>query len=89
MTKEQIKGLTTAKAIDTSIGLITVIAENEDAVDPSLEITETMTRPTTSSIMAALVRTVPSRVFVRPLVPRMVKVVPRLVEHSAAPAAKA
>jgi hypothetical protein len=48
-----------------------------------------MTRPTTSSIIAAVVKTVPRRVADKPLVLRTVKVVPRLVEHSAAPAAKA
>jgi hypothetical protein len=49
----------------------------------------TITRPTTSSIIAALVRTVPSLVPVRPLALRMVNVVPKLVEHNAAPAANA
>jgi hypothetical protein len=48
-----------------------------------------MTSPTTSSIMAALVRTTPSLEVESPLEARTVKVVPRLVEHSAAPAAKA
>lgn len=48
-----------------------------------------MTSPTTSSIIAALVRTTPRRVVVRPLVDKTVNVVPRLVEHRAAPAAKA
>jgi hypothetical protein len=48
-----------------------------------------MTRPTTSSIIAALVSTTPSLLFVRALVFRTVKVVPRLVEHRAAPAANA
>src|SRR5690242_12551415 len=42
-----------------------------------------------SSIIAALVRTTPRRVDARPLEPNTVNVVPRLVEHSAAPAAKA
>src|ERR1700761_4960690 len=48
-----------------------------------------MTKPTTSSIMAAPVSTTPKRELVRPLVPRTVNVVPRLVAHSAAPAVKA
>jgi hypothetical protein len=48
-----------------------------------------MTRPTTSSIIAALVSTTPSLLFVRALVFRTVKVVPKLVEHRAAPAANA
>jgi hypothetical protein len=54
-----------------------------------LEMTCTITRPTTSSIIAALVRTTPSRDDASPLEARTAKVVPRLVEHSAAPAAKA
>lgn len=45
--------------------------------------------PTTSSIIAALVRTTPIRVVIRPDADMMAKVVPRLVEHKAAPAAKA
>jgi hypothetical protein len=39
--------------------------------------------------MAALVNTTPKRVDERPLVPKIVKVVPRLVEQRAAPAANA
>ena len=35
-----------------------------------------------------MVSTLPRRVDTKPLVPRTVNVVPRLVEHSAAPAAK-
>lgn len=45
--------------------------------------------PTTSSIIAALVRTTPILVVLKPLVCMTVKVVPKLVEHNAAPAAKA
>lgn len=48
-----------------------------------------MARPTTSSSIAAEVSTTPSLVVVRPVVPRTVKVVPKLVEHKAAPAANA
>jgi hypothetical protein len=48
-----------------------------------------MTSPTKSSIIAALVRTTPNLVVVSPLDASTVKVVPRLVEHNAAPAAKA
>lgn len=55
---------------------------------PKLEITWTMTRPTTSSIMAALVSTTPSLELIRPVERSTVKVVPKLVEHKAAPAAK-
>lgn len=73
--------------MDTITGLTTVTAVKSD--DPRFVMTCTMTRPTTSSIIAALVSTVPRRVADRPLVLRMVKVVPKLVEQSAAPAAKA
>lgn len=48
-----------------------------------------MIKQTTSSNIAAVVRTVPRRVFVSAEVPRMMKVVPRLVEHRAAPAENA
>ena len=56
---------------------------------PRLEMTCTITRPTTSSIIAALVSTTPNLVDDSPLDARTVKVVPKLVEHKAAPAAKA
>lgn len=42
----------------------------------------------TSSIMAALVSTTPSLEFIKPVERSTVNVVPRLVEHKAAPAAK-
>lgn len=61
----------------------------KDAASPRLEMTSTMTSPTTSSSIAAVVRTVPSRVADNPVVLKIVKVVPKLVEQSAAPAAKA
>ena len=77
-----------AKASDTPIGRKTVAA-SIDVVCPRLVMTCTMIRPTTSSIMAALVSTTPSRLSVRPLVLRTVKVVPSDVEQSAAPAANA
>ena len=48
-----------------------------------------MMRPITSSIIAALVSITPSLLFVRAHVFRTVKVVPKLVEHRAAPAANA
>lgn len=51
--------------------------------------TWTITRPTTSSSIAAVLRTTPILVFTNPLVLRTANVVPRLVEQSAAPAAKA
>ena len=47
-----------------------------------------MTRPTTSSRIAALESTTPKRVCANPLVASTVRVVPKLVEQSAAPAAK-
>jgi hypothetical protein len=86
--KRQIKGIKTANAIDTNTGRMTVISVK---VDPALRvgIIWTIIRPTMSSIMAALVRTTPRRLSVRPLVARTVKVVPSDVEHSAAPAANA
>ena len=79
-------GEITAKARDTQIGLTTIMALKEELPPPKFEMTCTMTRPTTSS-MAALARTTPSLDLMRPLVPKTVKVVPRLVEQSAAPAA--
>ena len=48
-----------------------------------------MIKPTRSSSMAAVVRTVPNRVVLRPEVPTTVNVVPRLVEQRAAPAENA
>jgi hypothetical protein len=48
-----------------------------------------MTNPTISSIIAALDSTTPRRLAPSPLVERIVNVVPRDVEHSAAPAANA
>lgn len=45
-----------------------------------------MISPRTSSSVAAVINTVPSRVVIRPLVDRTVNVVPRLVEQRAAPA---
>lgn len=67
---------------------MTVISLNEEPA-PRLDMIWTMIRPTTSSIIAALVNTTPKRLSVRPLVARTVKVVPSDVEHSAAPAANA
>lgn len=48
-----------------------------------------MTNPATSSSMAALDKITPSRLLSSPLVRRMVNVVPRDVEHNAAPEANA
>lgn len=67
---------------------MTVAASNLDPEQPRLDITCAMTRPTTSSIIAALVNITPKRVVVSPLVRSKVNVVPKLVEHNAAPAAK-
>lgn len=62
--------------------------DDDDAV-PRFEIICTITSPITSSIIAALPKTTPRRVLARPVVERIVKVVPMLVEQSAAPAANA
>ena len=56
---------------------------------PSAVTMLTMTRPTTSSIMAAPIRTTPTRVFCRPADDIIANVVPRDVEHSEAPAENA
>jgi len=63
--------------------------EDDEEEEPRFEITCTITNPTTSSIIAALLNTVPNLVLANPLVLRIVNVVPRLVLQSAAPAAKA
>ncbi|KAL2042906.1 hypothetical protein N7G274_004666 [Stereocaulon virgatum] len=68
---------------------MTVTLLNDEAELPTSEIICTMIRPTTSSSIAAVVRTVPSCVVVKPLVLSTVNVVPKLVDDSAAPAAKA
>ena len=78
----------TTKATDTKIGRRTVTTDNDAPGEPRLEITWIMTNPTTSSSIAALVSTTPRRVAVNLLERRTAKVVPRLVEQSAAPAAK-
>jgi hypothetical protein len=67
---------------------MTVISLKDEPA-PRLEMIWTMIKPTTSSIIAALVSTTPKRLSVSPLVARTVNVVPNDVEHSAAPAAKA
>lgn len=86
--KRQMSGINTAKAIDTNTGRITVTSVKDEPA-PRVGMIWTITRPTTSSIIAALLSTTPRRLSVRPLVVRTVKVVPSDVEHSAAPAAKA
>ena len=78
----------------TRIGLITITGSNPDEPLPPLppprfEIIWTITNPITSSIMAALPSTTPSRVLASSVVERMVNVVPMLVDDSAAPAANA
>ena len=75
-------------ANETKTGRMTVTALNAGE-DPRVEITCTIIRPTTSSIMAAEVSTTPKREEVRLLLLRRVNVVPRLVEQRAAPAANA
>ena len=72
--------------IDTPIGRAIVSAST---VPEREEMTLTMTRPTTSSIMAAVTRTVPTRVDVKLAAERMAKVVPNDVDDNAAPAANA
>jgi hypothetical protein len=86
--KTHMRGYATAKANDTNTGRMTVISVKVE-FEPRLEMICTMIKPTTSSIMAALVSTTPSRLSERPLVARTVNVVPNDVEQSAAPAAKA
>lgn len=86
--KRQTAGTNVAKAVETKIGRTTVTALNEDEV-PRFDMIWTMTRPTTSSSIAALDRTTPKRLVTSPLELNRVKVVPRLVEQRAAPAAKA
>jgi hypothetical protein len=81
-------GAHTAKATDTKSGRTTVVALMLVLYLPKLEIIWTITRPITSSIIAALVSTTPSLDFIKPLEPSTVNVVPKLVEHNAAPAAK-
>ena len=78
-----------ANARDTKMGRITVMALKEEAELPRLEMTCTIIKPTTSSSIAALDKMIPRRLPDKPLVVRIVKVVPSEVEHSAAPAAKA
>lgn len=75
--------------MDTKTGRTTVVALNEPADEPRLDITWTITSPATSSSIAALDMMTPSRLLSRPLVLRMVNVVPREVEQRAAPAANA
>jgi hypothetical protein len=78
--------------METNRGRITVTAlkdEEEESLPPRFDIICTMTRPTTSSSIAAAVVTVPSRVVISCVVDKMVNVVPRLVADRAAPAAKA
>lgn len=87
MINRHISGRMVAKATDTRIGRIIVTALNEEV--PRLEIISTITRPTTSSSIAALDKTTPSLLLINPLEPNREKVVPRLVEQSPAPAANA
>lgn len=82
-------GVMTAKATETKMGLMIVDVEMEADPDPSEDITLVITRPTMPSSMAALVSTTPRRVLCRPHEAKIVKVVPRLVEHNAAPATNA
>lgn len=85
----QVTGIRTANATETKTGLITVTGPKLSFEVPRADITFTITSPTTSSIIAALVRITPSLLSVSPEVVRTVNVVPSEVEHNAAPAAKA
>ena len=78
----------TAKAADTKTGRRTVATDTDAPGELRLETTWTMTNPATSSSIAALVSTTPRRVVVSLLERKTAKVVPRLVEQRAAPAAK-
>ena len=71
---------------DTQIGRAMVCASTAPPIDAT---TVTMTRPTTSSIMAAVTRTVPSLVVVSFAADRIAKVVPSEVDERDAPAANA
>ncbi len=86
--KRDTTGTNIANAVETNIGRTTVTALKEDEV-PRFEMILTMTRPMTSSSIAALDRTIPKRLVTSPLELSRVKVVPRLVEQRVAPAAKA
>lgn len=82
------QGAKRANAMETSKGRRTTGAESEFPSRPKFAMTCTSTNPITSSMIAALDSTTPSREVVRPLVPSTVNVVPRLVDDSDAPAAK-
>jgi hypothetical protein len=75
----------------TRMGLITTTGSKDDLrfAPPRFEMIWTITKPATSSIIAALPRITPNRVLTNPVVDRMVNVVPILVEQMDAPAANA
>jgi hypothetical protein len=87
-TKTHTRGAHTVKARDTRNRLTIVIALTLALDGPRLEKTWTMTISITLSIMAALVSTTPSLKLVKAVERSAVNVVPRLVEHRSAPAAK-
>src|SRR5271154_1192435 len=76
----------TRSTTDTQIGRAMVCAFTSPPIDAT---TVTMTRPTTSSIMAAVTRTVPSLVAESFAADRIAKVVPSEVDERDAPAANA
>lgn len=79
----------TANPMATNMGLITVSALSNPPEPPRLEITWTITKPATSSIIAGPLRTTPSRALTNPVVKKIVNVVAILVEQRDAPAANA
>ncbi len=83
-------GKSVAKAIETRIGRMTFTALKEEEEEfPRYEIIWTITSLTTSSSMAARDDTTPKRLVTSPLELNKIKVVPRLVDQRAAPAANA
>jgi len=76
----------TRRTTDTHIGRAMVCASTSPPIDAT---TVTMIRPTTSSSMAAVTRTVPSLVVVSFEAERIAKVVPSEVDDRDAPAANA
>lgn len=79
----------TANPMATNMGLITVSALSDPPEPPGLEITWTIIKPETSSIIAVPLRTTPSRALANPVFEKTVNVAPILVEQRDAPAANA
>jgi hypothetical protein len=86
----EIRTIATRAPTDTPIGRIIVPALTVWFSDtPIVDIILTMTRPTTSSSIAAVTKTVPTLVEVNLAADRTANVVPKDVEQSEAPAANA